>query len=160
MAKRREILLLEDDMIQTMLFRAAIDNIHGVVSNFTDAEQALKVANRSTFDLYIVDLGIFLKPGVFDQFGGIRFVSSLRKAVSRTAPIIIATADRSPKPLLACFRAGADDYVLKDEGIAKVVSRLKGWVNQLPLSESALAEQREQVLTFLSNAAEKENSLP
>lgn len=156
----RQILLLEDDMIQTMLFRAAVDGIHGTVTNFTDASDATNIMQRSRFDLCVVDLGIFTQPGVFHEEGGNRFISQVRAKISRTTPIIVATSGRKPESLIASFRAGADDYVLKDEGLTKVMDRIKIWISELPISREQLDTKRVRILTFLENARKNKLDLP
>jgi|GEM_PF-836820 len=147
--RRREILLLEDDLIQTMLVRAALDNVHGSVTNFIDAEEALRKASERRFDLFIVDLGVFLKPKVYDAYAGMTFISSIRSAISQSAPILIASADRDTSVLIPAFMAGADDYVLKSEGIDKLTRRVKRWTRMLPVANSVLTDHRRNVLSFL-----------
>ena len=77
-SEERQILLLEDDMIQTMLFRAAVDGVLGSVLSFTDLQGAFAFMQREPIDLCVVDLGIFTQPGVFHQEGGNRFISEIR----------------------------------------------------------------------------------
>jgi len=156
----RQILLLEDDMIQTMLFRAAVDGIHGTVTNFTDAADAMAIMQRSPFDLCVVDLGIFTRPGVFHHEGGNRFISSVRNRISQTIPIIVSTSNRNPGGLLISFSAGADDYVLKDEGLEKVISRITHWLSQLPTTEDQLKTKRLKVIDFLEKAQASGLDLP
>ena len=156
----RQILLLEDDMIQTMLFRAAVDGVLGTVTNFTDVSDAFAIMQRSRIDLCVVDLGIFTRPGVFHQEGGNRFISMVRGKVSRTTPIIVATSGRKPESLIASFRAGADDYVLKDEGLGKVMDRIKIWISELPVDPLQLEAKRARILKFLENAEKNKLDLP
>ncbi len=156
----RQILLLEDDMIQTMLFRAAVDGILGSVTNFTDVADAFAIMQKSRIDLCVVDLGTFTRPGVFHEDGGNRFISLVRAKVSRTTPIIVATSGRKPESLLASFRAGADDYVLKDEGLDKVVDRIRMWIGELPVEQQQLETKRTKVLHFLEAAQKNKLDLP
>lgn len=147
-------------MIQTMLFRAAVDGVLGTVTNFTDAADALAIMERSRIDLCVVDLGVFTRPGVFHEDGGNRFISGVRHKVSRTIPIIVATSGRKPGNLLASFRAGADDYVLKDEGLEKVLDRIKMWLKELPVERRQLESKRTKVLGFLEKAERSGLELP
>jgi DNA-binding response OmpR family regulator len=156
----RQILMLEDDMIKTMLFRAAVDGVLGTVTNFTDAANAFAIMERARIDLCVVDLGIFTRPGVFHQEGGNRFISMVRHKISRTTPIIVATSGRKPEALLASFRAGADDYVLKDEGLEKVVDRIRMWLRELPATQTQLDTKRTRILQFLENAQKNNLDLP
>lgn len=155
-----QILLLEDDMIQTMLFRAAVDGVLGSVINFTDSSDALAIMSRSRIDLCVVDLGIFTRPGVFDKEGGRSFIEVIRRNVSRTVPVIVATSGRDAATLLSCFRAGADDYVLKDEGLDKVLDRVRMWIDELPTTQLYLESKRTQVVGFLEKAAANGLELP
>ncbi|MDF1790358.1 MAG: response regulator [Thalassobaculaceae bacterium] len=156
----RQILLLEDDMIQTMLFRAAVDGVLGTVTNFTDASDAINIMQRSRIDLCVVDLGVFTRPGVFHREGGNRFISQVRHKITRTTPIIVATSGRKPATLLASFQAGADDYVLKDEGLDKVLDRIRMWIKELPATQSLLDTKRAKVLEFLEKAEQNGLDLP
>lgn len=147
-------------MIQTMLFRAAVDGIVGSVTNFTESADALKIMERSRIDLCVVDLGVFTRPGVFHQEGGNRFISMVRGKISLTIPIIVATSIRKPETLLSSFRSGADDYVLKDEGVEKVVARVKMWIAELPTTQLQLESKRQKVLSFLEKVQKAGLDLP
>lgn len=147
-------------MIQTMLFRAAVDGVLGTVTNFTDVADAFAIMQRARIDLCVVDLGTFTKPGVFHEEGGNRFITLVRTKVSRTTPIIVATSGRKPESLITSFRAGADDYVLKDEGLNKIMDRIRSWIGELPLDQSQLDARREKVLTFLESAKKNKLDLP
>lgn len=147
-------------MIQTMLFRAAVDGTLGTVTNFTDTADAIAIMQRSRIDLCVVDLGVFTRPGVFHQEGGNRFISMVRGKISKTIPIIVATSGRKPETLLSSFRSGADDYVLKDEGLAKVVGRIKMWLSELPTTQLNLETKRQKVLSFLEKAQKAGLDLP
>lgn len=160
MAIDRQILLLEDDLIQTMLFRAAVDGTVGTVTNFTDATDAINIMKRMPFDVCVVDLGIFTRPGVFHHEGGTRFIATVRHGISQTIPLIVATSGRDPETLLSCFRKGADDYVLKDEGLDKVVDRIKVWIKELPITEAQLQGKRAKVIEFLEKVHANGLELP
>ena len=80
--------------------------------------------------------------------------------MSRTTPIIVATSGRKPETLLASFRAGADDYVLKDEGLDKVLDRIQLWIDKLPLDRLQLDSQRTRLLHFLETAEKNKLDLP
>ncbi|WPZ33923.1 response regulator [Thalassobaculum sp. OXR-137] len=160
MSTERWILLLEDDMIQTMLFRAAVDGVLGTVLNFTDLSEALAQMRRMEVDLCVVDLGVFTQPGVFHLDGGNRFIAEVRSKISRTTPIIVATSGRKPESLIASFRAGADDYVLKDEGLDKVVDRIRLWMGKIPIDRIQLETQRVRLLNFLEKAEKNRHDLP
>jgi DNA-binding response OmpR family regulator len=160
MAIDRQILLLEDDMVQTMMFRAAVDGVHGTVSNFTDAAHAITIMERLRIDLCVVDLGIFSRPGVYHHEAGNRFIATVRNKISQTVPIIVATSGRSPGSLLTSFQAGADDYVLKDEGLEKIVERVRIWLKALPLDRTELRTKRAKVIEFLDKARQAGLDLP
>lgn len=147
-------------MIQTMLFRAAVDGILGTVTNFTDASDALTIMQRARVDVCVVDLGVFTRPGVFHHEGGNRFISTVRSKITRTTPIIVATSSRKPATLLSSFRAGADDYVLKDEGLDKVIDRIRTWLKEVPATQATLDAKRDKILGFLEKAEKNGLDLP
>ncbi len=158
--REREILLLEDDLIQTMLFRGAVDGVLGRVTNFTDVDEALRTMERAPFDLCVADLGVFVEPGVFDDNAGVGFVDAVRREISTTIPIIIATSDRKPGNLIASFQAGADDYMLKDEGLERVIERMRGWLKDGPFEADELERKRAEILDFLGKAHANNLDLP
>ena len=152
MANRKDlILLLEDDVAQALIFQSmAAGTRHDFVStdNVTDAIGILK---RSTIVACVVDLGVYRNYPKFDSRAGIEFISRARDFGARNIPIIVVTASRDPNVLIPCFEAGCDDYVLKDEGITKVVARLKAWLRILPISQEKLEEKRAETLRKLRN---------
>lgn len=147
------ILCLEDDHSQKIILMAAIHERLGDLSVYSEVPEALRVARRHAFDLCIVDLGVFRRPGDYDETGGLRFIRAVRKRVSRTLPIIVATSTSAPSILGPVFDAGADDFVMKSEGITRLRARVQHWLEGLPYSQSDLEEKRSRVLFALGMSA-------
>jgi len=147
--RNRSILMLEDDLVQSMMVQKAMANMSAEVSNFLDVSDAVRVMKQASFDLCLVDLGVFLGPDQYSDLGGLRFIREVRGAGYRTVPILIATNERNPETLLPAFKAGGDDYVLKDEGIQGLSVRVRKWLTGGPYTEADLVQRRDRVLDYL-----------
>ena len=100
----------------------------------TNAEQALRMALSSSFDLLLLDLGLPLKDGltVLEELRG--------QGVQ--LPIIILTARHDVSDKVAGLEGGADDYVTKpfsfEELLARVRLRLRSSQNQQSSSKEEM----------------------
>jgi DNA-binding response OmpR family regulator len=109
---RGRILCLEDDpdtceVVTILLQRDGYE----VVTAGTIAE-ALRLVAGEGFLLYIVDERL-------PDGDGIDFIRQVRAADSKT-PIIVHSAAAFPQEIDAALAAGADDYLVKPEGWAKL----------------------------------------
>lgn len=147
--KRFKILLLEDDAVRALIFESVVQRRLGEVSTVRDVETALRRLRGMTFDLCIVDLGVYLKGEEYDDRAGLEFVATARGEISRTIPMIIVTSVRDPEALIPCFEAGADDYVVKDEEMDAVFKRIRSWVSGIPYTSSYLEQKRREVIYAL-----------
>jgi DNA-binding response OmpR family regulator len=146
---RHNVLLLEDDPVQSYLFQSIASDLLGQIEQFEDVETAMDAMRVMTFDMCIVDLGVFLAETDYDIHGGLRFIKAVRQEISRSVPIIIDTAITDPVSIIPSFDAGADDYVLKTEGIEKLVDRLTWWLSTIPYTPERLEAKRSEVRGFL-----------
>lgn len=147
------ILLLEDDVVQTMLFQSAAQGVLGNVHTFDSVAEALVIMRRKPFKLCVVDLAVFSDFQKFDDHGGIRFIETVRSEISKTVPILVATNSNDPANLIPCFTAGADDYVIKTEGMEALVKRSKKWVEDTELTEETMNGRREEIIALLEGMA-------
>jgi DNA-binding response OmpR family regulator len=111
-----EVLLVEDDpVIRGSLGRALSDRGHGIVyaaTGMAGLEQV--VAARP--DVVILDLGL-------PDIDGAALLRMLR-SVTET-PVIVATARDDEAGIVACLKAGADDYVVKPFVMAELLARIE-----------------------------------
>jgi DNA-binding NarL/FixJ family response regulator len=157
---QRSILCLEDDQSQKIILMAAIQERFGNLSVYSEVPEALRVARRHAFDLRIVDNGVFRRPGDYDEAGDLRFIRAVRRRVSRTMPIIVATSTSAPSILGPVFDAGADDFVLKSEGIKRLRTRVQHWLEGLPYGQADLEEKRNRVLFALGVRSPRQGTPP
>lgn len=158
--RKSQILFLDDDVTQRLTIVTALRSQATEVHAFGDSAEALRVCSRSAFDLFLVDLGLPGPEGGYDPMAGLTFISSVRKNVSVTRPVVVLTASRQPEILEPAFRAGADDFVLKDEGIAKIRNRVRFWLEGGSFTAEELERKRSKILFALvppSNTTKQSN---
>jgi DNA-binding NarL/FixJ family response regulator len=93
--------------------------------------------------------GVYLDDDNYDPHAGLQFIEFVRREVSDAIPIVIMTNERNPKALLPSFDAGADDFIMKGEGLNTFVTRFERWLHLLPTTGEMLDERRKNVLDFL-----------
>lgn len=147
--KRHKILLLEDDSVRALIFESAIRRGLGELSTCADVPGALRRLKMGGFDLCVVDLGVFAKPGRFDPRGGLDFIANARSDITRTVPMVVVTSVRDAGVLIPCFEAGADDYVVKDETMEATFTRIQSWLSGAPYTSAYLEQKRREVIHAL-----------
>ncbi len=144
-----DILLLEDDAVQVLLFVSSSMPTWGDVVTFSEVDDALRTARKRKSGLFVVDLGVYARVGNYAADAGVRFIAEVRQEQSKTVPIVVATSSRDPGDILPSFLAGADDYVLKDEGMPQLITRLDSWIKHIPYTEVQLEKKRQGVIKLL-----------
>lgn len=136
------ILLLEDDPVQALLFRSMARGAGHDFISCDNVNDALRILADSAIAACVIDLGVYRHFPAFHPHGGIEFIARARAAGEADIPIIVITASRDPDLLIPCFTAGCDDFVLKSEGVDKLVARLKAWLRVLPVPAERLDARR------------------
>lgn len=115
------ILIAEDEPRIAAFIEKGLRSHGFTTSVAVDAKSATDMANGSTFDLLILDLGL---PGK----DGLEILEELR-GQGENLPVIILTARDDIQDKVAGFEAGADDYMTKpfrfEELLARVKARLR-----------------------------------
>ncbi|MBF0265644.1 MAG: diguanylate cyclase [Gammaproteobacteria bacterium] len=100
-----KILLIEDDVV----LNETIDNYLSMKGNelttFDDGANAIEVIDKSSFDLYIIDINI-------PNINGLELVKLIRLN-DPDAPIIIITASMELGHFKSAYHLGCDDYLKK-----------------------------------------------
>lgn len=112
--KMGRILLAEDDRALSALildfFRAAGLEVTPVY----DGESALAAVTEDTFDLLILDV-------MMPHFTGLEVCKKVRE--SSSVPVLFLTALGQEGDMLAGYRAGADDYIVKPFSFSVLVAK-------------------------------------
>ena len=105
------ILILDDQRAARRVLRSvlgAIDDLH--FEEASTLEQALILCREQRFDAYLVDIHLSESPL---ERGGIEFIKQVRAL--QPAPAVVVSASVEMQDLREAMRAGAVDYVLKDQ---------------------------------------------
>lgn len=105
MERPLKLLLLEDDPVDQQVFETFIEtnNLPYEVVATSSMDQGLKLASQNSYDIIIADY--LLEDGT---------VLDLLDAVE-TTPVIIATASGDEETAVKAMKAGAYDYLIKDQ---------------------------------------------
>jgi DNA-binding NtrC family response regulator len=105
------ILILDDQRAARRVLRSVLSSIDDL--HFEEAatlEQALALCREQRFDAYLVDIHLSESPL---ERGGIEFIKQVRAL--QPAPAVVVSASVEMQDLREAMRAGAVDYVLKDQ---------------------------------------------
>lgn len=113
------VLVVEDNLTAAFAMRNLLKRIGcAEVVEANDGEAALRLLERQTFDLVLVD---WMLPGV----SGLVIVRQMRgDSRHRRTPVIMTTAKDQPDDLLAALDAGVSDYILKPATRAVLEAKL------------------------------------
>ncbi|MDB4942829.1 MAG: response regulator receiver sensor signal transduction histidine kinase [Labilithrix sp.] len=103
-----DILVIEDEPDNIDLLRMLLESGGHSVTAATTGEEGLSLAERETFGLLLVDLGL---PGEFDGVEAVRRLRALPAYAD--VPIIVVTAFTQPTLHEEARLAGCDRIVLK-----------------------------------------------
>lgn len=125
----RRVLIIEDSATDAHLFKEAIHDcgmemIVSIVPTWMEA-QAIVVDTTYMLSLILLDLNLL---GV----GGREIIYLIRKSGSRV-PIIVFSTSSSPNDIEACYREGANAYIIKpydiDQLFEVMCSTFKWWLD-------------------------------
>jgi len=127
-----KIVIIEDNIELLNFLKDLITNsLEADTHTFTSGVEALKYILANKPNLVLVDL-------MLEDLHGKTITESIRKSFS-DVPIIILTGDKSSESLIACLKAGADDYVTKpfnsEELIARIHSKIRNLLGKTTSSE-------------------------
>ena len=123
------ILVVDDDADVVATLAQWLGHHGYAVDTAADGAEALDRVATARPDLVLLDLGL-------PDIDGLAVAGQLRG--SRRAahmPIVFMTARRGPKTRIACFEAGADDYVSKPFDFDEIDSRLRAVLRKKELHD-------------------------
>ena len=111
--EKRSILVVEDEAKLRRLVELQLADEGFRVQSAPDAESALQILNKESFDLLLTD---FRLPGM----NGLDFLQAAKR-IDAQMPVVIMTAYGSVESAVDAMKAGASDYVLKPFSLAELV---------------------------------------
>lgn len=112
----KEILIIEDDNLVSLTLKAQLEEKGFNVSQIFNGSGALRKVINSDPDLILLDIGL-------PDIAGFEVCRQLREFYRK--PIIFITSHDDPLEEIACFKAGADDFVLKSSPFEVLYQRIK-----------------------------------
>ena len=136
MPRPRNILLVEDDRVDSMTIRRALEEVEinnhlDTVSNGEEALAYLLSAENELPALILLDLNM-------PMMNGMEFMQTVKKHASlKKIPVVVLTTSRAEQDISASFELGAAGYMVKPldyrEFIEAVVTIARYWqLSELP----------------------------
>jgi DNA-binding response OmpR family regulator len=126
------IAILEDDPDQAALLRRWISEDGHDVHAYQSGREAMKQANRESFDLFMLDWQV---PDV----SGAEVLAWLRSNVSRSVPVLFVTVRDSEQDIVFALEHGADDYMVKPVRRQELLARVHALLRRAyPIEEKKL----------------------
>ena len=113
----KEILVVDDEQDICEILQFNLESEGFGVDTVTSAEQALKLLERASYKLVLLDV-------MMGGMSGFRMAEKLRKE-GNTIPIVFLTAKDTENDMLTGFSTGGDDYISKPFSIKEVIARIK-----------------------------------
>jgi two-component system, OmpR family, response regulator RegX3 len=111
------IAILEDDPDQLALLRRWITDDGHDVHPYGSGREAMKMAGRESFDLFVLDWQV---PDV----SGAEVLMWLRANVSKSVPVLFVTVRDSEQDIVFALEHGADDYMVKPVRRQELLARV------------------------------------
>ncbi len=108
-ATGKEILLAEDEFINTTLAEALLTRAGYRVTAVTSGRQAVEAWQEHHFDCILMDIQM----PEMDGYEAVARIREMEKDRSERVPIIAMTAHAMPGDEKKCLQAGMDDYISK-----------------------------------------------
>ncbi|MEE9274992.1 MAG: response regulator, partial [bacterium] len=119
------VLLIEDDPNVKRILRLVLDSDHVHVLSAIDGETGVEIALKERPGLILLDLVL---PGI-DGLEVCRRIRASADEMVKDVPIVIITGVRmEEEDVLACFDAGATDYMTKPVTATQLLARVHSWL--------------------------------
>ncbi len=136
---KRKILIVEDDTDVARIVEEGLRKSGFDVATAGSAEDALDMAEKERFDLFIIDI---ILPGK----DGKAFLSDLRKMERyKTAPAIFLTALDDEVEKVIGLELGADDYVTKPFSVRELVARVKSIFRRIEMDTEGVNRRPKKI---------------
>lgn len=143
------ILLVDDDKDEYYILRALLDRIEDMVYELDwlyDYDKALNLMVSNEYDIYLLDYRLGIYNGI----------ELMKDALNNgcDSPVIILTGQGERKIDIAAMRAGASDYMLKDEMQSHFLERSIRYAIERKKAQVALLESENRYRDLLENATD------
>ncbi|HKJ31353.1 MAG TPA: response regulator, partial [Balneolales bacterium] len=143
------ILLVDDDKDEYYILRALLDRIEDMVYELDwlyDYDKALNLMVSNEYDIYLLDYRLGIYNGI----------ELMKDALNNgcDSPVIILTGQGERKIDIAAMRAGASDYMLKDEMQSHFLERSIRYAIERKKAQAALLESENRYRDLLENATD------
>ncbi len=134
MDKKLNVLLIEDDMIETMKLNRTVSSLqlHHNIIETKNGEDALKILQKKDELPHIILLDLNMP-----KVNGIELLNIVKNDETlRHIPTIVLTTSNNQKDLLECYKIGIAGYILKplkyEDYVLKIEKLLAYWsINEL-----------------------------
>jgi PAS domain S-box-containing protein len=118
----RRLLVVDDLAVNRDLVRAILSPLGHEIAEAAGGAEAVDLAERSAFDLILMDLQM---PGM----DGMTATRAIRASSSRNraTPILALSADVLAGQLAACHAAGMNDHIAKPIDLNELISKVAQW---------------------------------
>ena len=119
------VLLIEDNSADAHLVRVAIREmpIKPDLTIASDGEEALRVLNRFTPDLIILDLNI-------PKIDGLNILERFRDANTNGSPVVVFTSSDNPVERRCAFELGVSEYLRKPIGLDEYLTTIRAAIER------------------------------
>ncbi len=135
--EKPRILYVEDDLTLSFVTRDNLEQ-HGFVIDFCeDGETALKLFQKTTYDLCIFDV-------MLPKMDGFELARQIRQS-NEEIPILFLTAKSTKEDKIHGLKLGADDYIAKPFSIEELSLKVKVFLKRSGVKGRFSAESRFQI---------------
>lgn len=117
MSTKAHILYVEDDLTLSFITKDNLELLGYSVYHCGDGTEALRVLQKESFDLCILDV-------MLPQLDGFTLAQRIREK-NHEIPVLFLTARSSREDRLTGLRLGADDYITKPFSIEELVLKIE-----------------------------------
>ncbi len=114
----KSILIVEDNKMVLEITSKALQRENFVTTNCENAEQAIKLLQKNTYDLIITDLHL-------ENLSGHDLIDYIRIDLNLEVPIMVLSSDGDDVNVIQALVKGANDYAVKPLSIAQLLVRTK-----------------------------------
>lgn len=124
---KKYILLCEDDInLSTMLTEYLSDKGY-TVHTTRDGEEGQNMLLAGSYDLCLTEISL-------DTMNGLQMVKEVRDN-EKTLPIIIVSDKADKEDIIAGYKAGCDDYVIKPFSMEVLLCKIEAWLRRAGIEE-------------------------